>query len=387
MTIDDLPPDEIERLLALLRAEVRARLRVLGPVGDDEPPVVPPRFNPQRASPAELERYGLPARPDAEREPLLLRQWLRLMQPDMIYVRPAFEDLNFNVLVRSGVRKSDNTAEAGHGVWAPTRWGTSLNWSGAVAAAADDTRFDRIAGSWVVPGAAEPTGGSARHPTPDGSFRCSNWIGLDGYRGWSRGLPQVGTASIFEPDPNTGVVGARCYAWVQWWVRGKHYGDVQLPFPVAPGDLIHAWLEVRPKRGEVAFRLTRERTGEATRHVGVLWAAGRLEVDGKLKGSGEEFDRSLCPVEGVHAVWCVERPASLPTATRPSKLYVLPRFGSAAFDAVVARASGPGGSRERDLEGARLIRMVGRRDASVRILTSPELRRARDQLDVVQRDS
>jgi hypothetical protein len=382
----DLPPDEIERLLALARGEVRARLRVLGPPGSDEPPTVPPGFDPRRASPAELERYGLPARPDAVREKLLHRHWLSLMQPGMRFIRPGFQDLAFNVLLRAGLRQRDNSAEAGHGVWAPTRWGTSLNWSGAVLAASEGLRFDRVAGSWIVPGAAEPAGGRARHPTPDDSFRCSHWIGLDGYRAWSRALPQIGTASVFEPDPVSGVLGARSYAWVQWWVRGQHFGEVVLPsLPVAPGDRIHALLEVRPPRDQVAFSLTRERNGEEPVHLGLLWAAGRLQVDGKGPDTEDPFDRSLCPVEGLHAVWCVERPASLPTASRPSRLYALPRFGGAAFRNAVARGRGEDGAvAERDLQGARHIRMVGRRGQAVRVLTSPELRREPARFKVAQ---
>lgn len=383
----DLTEDEIEKLLTLARAEAEGRLRLA--------PARPPEgYDPTRAPDAELERFGLPPRPHRLRQPRLLRQWGRLMVPGMRYVRPGVGDLIFNVLQQRVLGMRGNASEGGHGVWAPTRWGTSRNWSGAVIAAQGGELFERVAGSWIVPSPARPGGKGANLPAL-GSWRSSAWIGLDGYRGWSRSLPQIGTASVVEPDKLTGQLRPRCYAWVQWWVRGKHFGEIEVAsFPVAARDEIHAELVVREKRDEVSFHMTRLRAGEAPLHMDIIWAAGKVLAElGKgpdTLGDGEPFDRSLTPAEGRTAVWCVERPLSLPKPSRPSQLYPLPALEPVPFTAALAGARVPGaaGPSERDLTTARRIRMVGRAVGDTvertRFLTSPATGALRDSLAVKQ---
>lgn len=383
----DLTEDEIGKLIRLARAEAEGRVRLA--------PARPPEgYDPTNAPADELERFGLPPRPDAQRQPRLLRQWGSLIAPAMRYVRPGVPDLIFNVLQQRVLGARGNTDEGGHGVWAPTRWGTSRNWSGAVIATCGGETFDRVAGSWVVPSPARPLGRGANLPAL-GSWRSSAWIGLDGYRGWSRSLPQIGTASVVEPDPATGDPTPRCYAWVQWWVRGKHFGEIEIAsFPVAARDRIDAELVVRPKRDEVSFHMTRRRPGETPLHMDIIWAAGKVLAElGKgpdIAGEGEPFDRALTPAEGRTAVWCVERPLSLPRPAQPSQLYPLPVLEPVRFSAALAGARGPGaaGPAERDLTTARRIRMVGRAAGDAvqrtRFLTAPPAGALTDRLAVRQ---
>jgi hypothetical protein len=208
-------------------------------------------------------------------------------------------------------------------------------------------------------------------PPPRGVFRQSVWIGLDGYRFCSRSLPQVGTVSQIGEQG-----AAEYYLWVQWWVRNKFFGEAKVEgFPVAAGDRIRATMEVRPTAGvrdNVRFVVTnhgQEADPPANPPaISIDWKLGTYG-DGKIlnpTGDPDTRERGDAPVEGRHAVWCVERPSVMPPAhlrpkIKPHELqpYSIPNFGQASFAEAVAIMSMPDGSAvERDLTAARHIRMI-----------------------------
>jgi DNA-binding winged helix-turn-helix (wHTH) protein len=70
------------------------------------------------------------------------------------------------------------------------------------------------------------------------------------------------------------------------------------------------------------------------------------------------------PAEGRTAAWCVERPLTLPTDPEPMQLFILPNLDSqpSIFQELLAEMrdpNNPANTVQRDLVGARLLRMVG----------------------------
>jgi hypothetical protein len=254
------------------------------------------------------------------------------------------------------------------GVPAPIRgrWGTSRNWSGAVIGARDGGLFTRVAASWKVPRAEGP---DRREPAcpPGGVWQQSVWIGLDGYRLASRSLPQIGTVSQYGPR------GERYYLWVQWWVRDAFFGEIEVQgFPVAAGDEIFVSLDVVARDNVRFHAINRRATPDAGDDVQVAidFVAGTFtgDVQGRLRPSANDsLKRGKAPVEGRHAVWCVERPSVMPTAEelaagiKPHETvqYRMPRFSQVAFDEALALMRLPTGAAvTRDLRAARRIRMI-----------------------------
>jgi hypothetical protein len=351
-------PLEIERRLAQARRELRQRI-LLG--------FTPPRFRAPEWQPRMGRLYG----------------WL--FPRDGRFVPVGSDDLQVSPLLLRASGSRSHSNESGPGAFVPTRWGTSRNWSGAVLAATDGELFETVTASWVVPEPFLPDGERVDGREPGHGWQSSAWIGLDGYRAFSRGLPQIGTASVVDiaADPNDAsrrIAVPHCYAWVQWWVRGKHFGEVRVnaqKFPVAAGDHITARVQVLGSRDGAWFQMTRRpAAGGAPVTMEVLWAAGRvtqkvlqdtetLLEESKTPGS---VDRSLALAEGLHAVFCVERPLSLPAPGRPPALYPLPRIGDLPFETAFAASRRPGANegREHDLRVARLVRMVGREDGATR---------------------
>lgn len=293
---------------------------------------------------------------------------------------PTFGDaeaLDFDGSARPGFcgeaqGASNSGAAAGFGA---SRWGSSLNWSGAVLHARNGQRFRAAAARWVVPGATRPVENVLEgRPVPDmplrmaalaegkplpDSWRCSVWVGLDGHRLSSLSLPQIGTTTIVEAKD--GVPRTRTHAWAQWWVRGKMYGEQRFqhspdkPFEVNAGDRVTAFL-VMLSRSEVLLRIRNERT----KRIGsAIWSSGEVGPEGNI-GPVQQIHRQPAPAEGAAAVFVVERP----TVMFGDELYPLPDFGEVVFERCVAGLRGPSDknrTRLVDLTGARLIRMVRQR--------------------------
>jgi|GEM_PF-2625777 len=408
-----LPQDPVLARLAGNEIDARMRRR-------DQATLPQPGFDIRDsavADPDTLRRVGLTSRPDPGTNARRYRSWeaAYFPMPRFIHVRP--EDLEIQtafLLARGGAgggTLSGATAAIGG------RWGTSRNWSCAVIAARDGGRFTGIEARWTVPAAARPTGAANAAP-PGGVWKQSVWIGLDGYRLCSRSLPQVGTASLFDPDkadptslnhvPN---YAGEHYLWVQWWVRDAFYGEAKVKgFDVAEGDRIRAELEVQPN-GNVRFVVTNSgnvATNPQPVAVTIDWAAGSYLGDGGLSGlivpeGVSTLERGHAPVEGRHAVWCVERPSVMPPSheiptTKPHEVesYMLPEFGHVVFtDALAAMTLPDGTVVERDMTAARRIRMIDpdRTALRVAVATTPQqpapagypLPFARDALPVDQR--
>lgn len=322
-------------------------------------PGLPDRFDPDRVSPAELYALGLPRRPDPVLRPRLYRFWRDMLVPRPRLIEPA---LRFNAALLRSMR--DETGGTGRDAAArsASRWGSSRNWCGAVVSARDGLLFDTVAASWVVPRAETPAEPAPPGGPPGKVWQMSAWVGLDGFRRASLSLPQAGTVSQIN---RAGVEEYRL--WVQWWVRDKMFGEVPIGnFPIAAGDEIHALLDVQ-SAGDVHVLVQNRSRGVSTR---IRWADGKYEGDvaDKLRVVDADRLRQDAPVEGQHAVWCVERPAVMPDdpqaqdAWKKIQSFRMPRFGRVIFNEALAGLRDPrdpaAPAVECDLSGARLLRMV-----------------------------
>jgi hypothetical protein len=376
-----LDPAEIDRAERTARDELSARLITLA-----KPPA--PGLPIPVIDPGLVRDLGLPPRPGEGASKERVDFWnslvggpLRLLerQRDWDFVlRPpgALRSLTRHLMGGESTGSLSGSTGAIRG-----RWGTSGNWSGAVIAARDGGRFTNVEGSWTVPAAAQPAGPVPAGGVPGGVWKQSVWIGLDGYKLCSKSLPQMGTVSMFDPakagtvDDQGRPYAGEYHLWIQWWVRGKFHGEAMIGgFPVAAGDRISASLTVTA-RDDVRFFVRNDGPeGSAAQPfaVAAVWQSGSVFDEagnrvGTFTQAGETtLDRSKAPAEGQHAIWCVERPAVMPSeerrrTIRPNEIenYVMPSFGKAVFSKVLAAMRLPDGRMvQRDLTAARRIRMI-----------------------------
>ncbi len=242
-------------------------------------------------------------------------------------------------------------------------WQGSNNWSGAFITARNGERFSAVTARWKVPDAGENPVAPPGVPGPDKeppSRRCSVWIGLAGHRAVARSMPQIGTptAEIFHLDGRREV---RCYAWAQWWVRGEHYGEVEFQdLVVSAGDEVVCWLALLDPR-RVVMCIRNVTTGAED---SVLWRSGPKPGKGRGRDRADQAHDEAAPVQGMAAVWVVERP----TVMYSDVLYPLPDFGEVEFRDCIAGVRRPDQPFHevvdlRALEGRRLIRMFDQRAA------------------------
>jgi hypothetical protein len=321
----DLDPDEI---IAQVNEVLRARLALI--------PLPPPNFDPLDATPHELDLYGLPPRPDPAKAAAANEAWTRLLTPPSggkLQILPAAFPQLTSKWVTDGYRLDRTGAIQPRG-----RVESSRNWSGAIIAANAARPFEQIFGSWVVPAIQAPPGAS------DGTYRCSIWIGLDGHRGHSMSMPQLGTTQTIIVSK--GVVGPiSVEAWWQWWLRGQRFGPIPFNnFAVKANDIVATSLTMLgPHR--VRFLITNVTTGKAAPTE--IRDSPALSLPPPFPIPPVRFK-----LRSVAAEWITERPTYL----HSDDLYLLPNFGAVTFDLCGATTRGsPFG---RDLRAARLVRMV-----------------------------
>lgn len=138
-------------------------------------------YDPLGACEVEPDHYLLPQRRDPESEPEEYRLCQGLFTPPaegtLNFIRPEFD---FDVSYRLDM-STEPTGSA--------RIESSPNWSGAYVVPSHGRRFNRIAASWRVPKVNPPKPADGGDPAP-GDYRCSTWIGLDGHRRYTNGMPQ-----------------------------------------------------------------------------------------------------------------------------------------------------------------------------------------------------
>jgi hypothetical protein len=312
-------------------------------------PRPPAGFDPvgNAADLARLPEFGLPAVPDAAREPELHKLWRDMLAAPLVFVedrsRPHVPNGGTPPAASPGPRLSNLAIRRRES----RRLVTSPNWSGFASFPSRGDRFTRVAASWQVPS----VGPGATEDQSMLDFRCSIWIGLDGKRRWANSMPQLGSEQ--SADGTTRL-------WWQWWTptsrRFQHYVE---GIAVQPGDLLYCDLSmVTPDRARLHF-VNRSRS---------LFTS--VEVDGEA------------PMRGSSAQWILERPAEpvvTPGTVEIGELYPMPNFGAASPLAFAARGTTfDGTTRAYGLHNARATSNVTLRQNPSRSVIVARARRSRD---------
>src|SRR5262249_6461277 len=130
----DLPSDYFEEI------ERRAHAYPLPPVD----------FDPLSATDAQLDQYGLPARPDQVTEPELFQYWTWLVGRPFTVITPEFPNPGDGLWAAPGEQagRSGRRGVRGHE--------NSRNWSGLYVEPPRPNKFVQVVGSWHVPRPSVP---------------------------------------------------------------------------------------------------------------------------------------------------------------------------------------------------------------------------------------
>ncbi len=312
-----------------------------------------------------LATHDRPPGPDPSRQPRAHALWHRAFASSVRFAKMEQPSLPKELTYRltqsdRSLREALISAPVGQ-----TRVGESGNWSGAVVVPHHAGRFWLSIGKWRVPEPKPPVGKG------DGCFGSSTWVGLDGYRRWVGGLPQVGTSQFVEVS--NGVPTVNTYAWWQWWSRGQlapplKYGSFNpTTFPVTPGDeMIGLVIALGPDPTLGAGTVIQFIVNLATNLIitqGIVTAPTPVPYDGYTFSTF---------AKGTSAEWIMERP----TRFFSDELYDLPKFDQVSFGgcAAVMKHGNDFGFGEKVLLGAEYLRMyeVLEKPHRVRTLAKPK---------------
>ncbi|KRQ01032.1 G1 family glutamic endopeptidase [Bradyrhizobium manausense] len=261
-------------------------------------------FDPLTATPAELDYYWLPAKPDPVTQPELYEHWSEMMSPAPAFVAAQSQPPPFPF--------ATSVPEPLHHNRLRSRLQNSRNWSGAYLSSNHANRFTRVVGRWTVP---QIRPGVRAKQEPAGlAFKCSIWIGLDGKKRWTESMPQVGSGHKVQD----GGVGESHELWWQWWHRDSPAVSDYLPWtikgvPISAGDLILCSLNVSSTDPKTV----------------------RLHVVNRTSGIFATVQLKREPVLGSTAEWVVERPGDWATPIGINKdgpLFPLPNYGEVIID-------------------------------------------------------
>lgn len=151
----------------------------------------PQGLNILEASSEELQRYGLPSRPDPKAAPALFAKWHRTWGRQLTFVVPEFTETS--KVRRQPFKKATINDES------------SQNWSGIVVSVqGGDLITGAVAGEWNVPSPADVDGGEDH---------CSIWVGIDGdpttNPALANNLVQAGIECVVD--------GAGTQSYYPWW--------------------------------------------------------------------------------------------------------------------------------------------------------------------------
>jgi Peptidase A4 family len=245
-------------------------------------PAPPPNFDPEKASPDELQAYGLPPMPDKNANPKAHVNWLNAVSmPNRIV--PVLEKTNlFHMPHRAAPRnlsRSELALMPGNSNAAAFG---SYNWSGyAVYNPVAQFQIEAVAGSYVAPVARNPFGQCPNSPLSEWRY-SSYWVGIDGFAN------DTAFQNGIEADSYNDCAEAYQYyaPWIEWF-PGPEY---QLSnAPAAAGDyiFIQNWT-LTPTTG--CF----------------FWANESQQWDGSICTSAGALGGS--PITGTSVEWITERP-------------------------------------------------------------------------------
>jgi peptidase A4-like protein len=251
--------------------------------------VTPPEFDITTALDEELDRYGLPRRPDSQEAPEAFAAWRNAFRPGFHLIDPE---------LRTTARK--------HGPIQVARDGdaTSNTWSGAVIVP-QSSFFTRVTAQWQVVYVWPGNG-------PAGVTQClSSWVGIDG--AGSGDVLQAGVEQDFVMSAGDEIY----YPWFEWYPNP----ETQIAnLAVRPGDTVTCFITANGP-----FPST---------NANVLFSVnGNSGVNINLSAPGKT------QLQGNCAEWIAERP----TITSPiggDQVAPLPEFAQVVFSQIAAQVNG-----------------------------------------------
>lgn len=291
------------------------------------PPKPAGSFNPLKAKPDELIKYGYPRKPPKENK-AAREIWKAIVTGkrfDLSKGRAA-EPLN---ITPSADYQLNYVAQN-----FPGADETSENWSGAVTRATGTQVFTSIFASFQIPRDVLPPYAMRR-----GTYRSSAWIGLDGHDPTSPSMPQVGVT--LKVDVLPGVVHTSFEPWFQWWSRQAINPPLIIDnFQINAGDNIACSIDVVSDTIVNVAVQNSSINGSPTALIPVL-------------GGVPGYNGSIwhwASVAGRTAEWIVERPTRI---KNPKQRYTMPLFSKVTFTAATVTDTS-----EHDPGPLRKIRMV-----------------------------
>jgi hypothetical protein len=214
-------------------------------------PAPPKDFDPITASPQALAKYGMPRRPDPQKEPGLRSQWDRIFA-----LKPTF--------VQATLVKSKIPLSRPRGTTKPGEFGLAGNWAGAVVQVASlklspAEPANTVFAEWKVPAINTKT-------TEPGTQIVGLWVGLGGYS--TGNLLQAGTAATMTGS------SVSYWAWTEWTPAGYVVDGLA----IEAGDTVSV-LVCAPETDHGYVSMMNHRTNVAI-SVGVADPSGTTPYDG-----------------------------------------------------------------------------------------------------------
>jgi hypothetical protein len=316
-----------------------------GDAGDDAPklkfPFPAPDFDPVTASPAELDEYGLPQRPDEVKQPALLKAWLRLFERPLTFVPPKEDEIFFPLLQEPRIRQI---------VANESRFQNSPNWCGASIVPSGGKQFVLMFGEWTVPTPELPPPSERGPGGQTNDYHCVAWIGFDGNRRYlDSTLPQIGTEQILTIDGN-GAKTRQYSAWFQWWARDqvritrKTLSNITVDAGVAVMAMV--WV-IDPHHVVMVFR-----TFAPTNQITIF-----VKRAPEVWLTAAKNSKTRPAISGATAEWILERPETL--ELKNAKLELFAKYNPVQFRHCVAGTAPAAGlpTSEETLTGPRLFRL------------------------------
>lgn len=195
----------------------------------------PAGFDSLAASNAQLEKYGLPLRPNPQGSPQPA-WWVNAIENAKTPVQPQFEPLTTS----DPPPPSSSIAVATPSDQSAAK--TSINWAGNIAINEDD--YHAVNMTWTVPNVTGPSSGNAV---------SGIWDGLGAGYSTSGELMQAGT----EQDVEGGTPD-----YYVWWEIYPEYSQVRTNLSVEPGDVMYVNVQYNLSKNQASFYIENETSGQ-----------------------------------------------------------------------------------------------------------------------------
>jgi hypothetical protein len=250
--------------------------------------VIPPNgFKFDTGSKLERIRYGYPAEPKQDTQPMMWDKWNQNLGQAWRRIEPSYEIQPFSPSGSGAIPNQE-----------------SDNWCGAVVNAQDGRILNKVTANWIMPTVKAPN--VLGLPMP-GQYSVVQWVGIDGWGAGSKQVLQAGTGININVGLDETTVSPP-FAWVDWFYSATQNAYTPVNgFTVNEGDeiIVAVCAPFDNQHGAASF-------GNITRKEYVTQPINPPDETLELEGNSVE--------------WIVERPG-IPGGG----IYILPDFGETVF--------------------------------------------------------